>query len=83
MADTNTKVVVPVTIEYPETGERIGGEICPRGTMARLAAAMDMLRKVQWTFGYEVLKTCPFCHEIKQEGHAPGCELAALLGGEG
>jgi hypothetical protein len=43
-----------------------------------------LLRRIEWNGAPDEVfgETCPCCCNDKQDGHEPGCELAALLGGE-
>lgn len=70
-----------VSIEYPETREIVGGEVHPRGTGARLAAALELLAELQWTGDIEPYH-CPVCSQHLLNRHANDCRLAALLDGE-
>jgi hypothetical protein len=54
--------------------------------LAKTALAyMKMLKMVEWfTVGVNAtwdkpIKMCPICRELKEKGHAPDCELAAML----
>lgn len=46
-----------------------------------LRAMRAMLKRLEWG-GDEIEDTCPACRRWRGKGHAPGCELAALLAGE-
>jgi hypothetical protein len=59
--------------------------------MNDIEAALDevertraLLRRIEWNGAPDEVfgETCPCCCNDKQDGHEPGCELAALLGGE-
>jgi hypothetical protein len=41
-----------------------------------------LLRRIQWR-REPLSDSCAVCESHEYEGHQPGCELAALLGGEG
>jgi len=41
--------------------------------------ARAVLYCVEWSMVLGVGDCCPYCKRLKQEGHAPGCELAAFL----
>lgn len=51
----------------------------------QLQAQADMLKRLEWfTVGVNAtwdkpIKMCPICRELKEKGHKPDCELAALL----
>lgn len=72
-----------VSIEYPETREIVGGEVHPRGTGARLEAALKLLRRLEWADRWTGDVACPICKVYRRDGgHAEYCELAALLRGD-
>ena len=44
------------------------------------AEVMQVLRQVEWGGYVGDVDICPCCLEMKTEGHADDCKLAALLG---
>ena len=55
------------------------------GFKAERDEARAVLREVEWCVqrvdpvANEVIARCPWCSQREQEGHAPGCQLAAVL----
>lgn len=39
---------------------------------------MEVLRQVEWTWSAPG-DFCPWCYQLKGDGHADNCKLAALL----
>lgn len=46
---------------------------------ARLTAAREVLKAVEWESMVGLTITCPSCHWPETNGHAPGCKLAEAL----
>ena len=50
---------------------------------ARLTAAREVLKAVEWRIAVQTRAAfCPLCLNIEEAGHAPGCELDAMLNKE-
>ena len=49
--------------------------------LEQLEQALEVLKEVEWGCkspqGY--FSACPGCFDFKEDGHAPDCELAALI----
>ena len=61
----------------------VGSPIATRLVSAELSAAREMrevLRELEWA-GAEARYVCPCCERSKDEGNAPDCRLARLIGG--
>jgi len=52
----------------------------------QLAEAREVLKAVEWSrpnnYYSAIGNRCPVCRNQDTEGHAPGCALAKVLGGE-
>lgn len=51
-----------------------------RRVLAELRRAQALLRQIQWSDHPISVGECPECFERSDQGHAPDCELAAVLG---
>ena len=73
-------------------GHEIGWVFCNLKGACRLLASLigrereaaremrEVLRECEWA-GAEARYVCPCCERSKDEGHAPDCRLARLIGG--
>ena len=49
----------------------------------KLTAALEVLKAVEWRIAVQTRAAfCPLCLNIEEAGHAPGCELDAMLNKE-
>lgn len=78
-SDLWTHGVSSVKANDPDVLQRAADLIpSPSAQSSRDAETLKVLKEIEWN-GDHTFAACPSCNEDQPEGHAPDCQLAALI----